>query len=83
MTMGFTDESSKNGAEPTELLKALAFEYLVELSRAGVIEFLETVGTDGNPVLLAVIPNVRLEDGRIVEIVGSVGTPLAEENKDE
>lgn len=84
MTLSFTGKSSRNGDEPTELLIPLAFEYLAELNRRGMIELLATVGKDGQPVLLAVIPSAKVEDGKIVivealtstvgEAVGDVGT---------
>jgi len=83
MTIGFTGASSMNGAEPTELLKPLAYEYLAELNRMGLIEFIETVGTDGIPVLLAVIPHAKVLDGKIVEtndIVGKENPVPTEEN---
>jgi len=85
MTIGFTRQSMSNGEEPTELLKPLAFEYLSELNRMGLIEFIETVGTDGYPVLLAVIPHAKIEDGKIVDvnepavIVGKENIPPTEE----
>lgn len=73
MTMQFTEPSLNNGAEPTELLKALSYEYLAELNRIGVAEFIESVGTDGQPVLIVVIPHVRVEAGRIVAVPEPVG----------
>lgn len=54
--------------EPVELLKPLAFEYLAELSRNGLAELIESIGVDGRPVLIAVIPNAKIVDGKIVEI---------------
>ena len=73
MTIGFTGASSMNGVEPTELLKPLAYEYLAELNRMGMVEFIESVGTDGFPVLIAVIPHVKLVEGKITEVTEIVG----------
>lgn len=79
MTLHFTKESSNSGDEPTELLRALAFEYLTALVREGLAEFVETVGRDGQPILLAAIPGVRVEDGKIVEVANEPPTePTAE-----
>lgn len=68
MTLLFTGKSSKGGEEPTELLKPLAFEYLEELYRRKMIDLIEADGKDGKPVLLAVISNAKISNGKIVEI---------------
>lgn len=73
MTIGFIDKSLSSGAEPTELLKPLAFEYLAELNRMGLAEFIESVGMDGFPVLIVIIPHAKVMDGKIVEITELVG----------
>jgi len=85
MTIGFTGASSMNGAEPTELLKPLAWEYLAELNRMGLVEFIESVGTDGYPVLIAVIPHAKVLDGKIVDANEVVGreNPVPTEEKTE
>jgi len=66
MTIHFTGMHLTSGEEPPELLKQLAFEYLAELSRLGMIQLLETVGKKGEPVILAIIPNAKVEAGVIV-----------------
>lgn len=68
MTLHFINSPLRNGDEPTELLKPLAFEYLAELNRRGMIQLLETVGKQGEPVLLAVIPNAKVEGNKIVDV---------------
>ena len=70
-TTNGTSAPLKNGEEPIELLMALASEYLAALANRGMVEFLECVGKDG-PVLLAVIANAKVVDGKIV-IVGNEG----------
>lgn len=57
-----------DGDEPTGLLLPLAFEYLAELNRRGTIQLLETVGKQGEPVLLAIIPNAKVDGDRIVDV---------------
>ena len=71
-TSNDTSAPLKSGEEPIELLMALASEYLAALASRGMVEFLECVGKDG-PVLLAVIANAKVVDGKIV-IVGKEGT---------
>lgn len=74
----------KNGEEPTELLRQLAFEYLAALNRSGQCEFLEADGKDGVTVLLAVIPNACIEGPKIVDCFKpTVPTIVAEEKTDE
>lgn len=73
VTIGFTEQSSSNGGEPIELMKALAFEYLAELNRMGLVEFIESVGKEGQAVLIAIIPNVKVQDGKIMEANARVG----------
>lgn len=68
MTMQYTDPSLTNGGEPIGLLKALGFEYLAELNRTGLVEFVESVGMDGMPVLIAIIPHVKIVDGKIMDV---------------
>ena len=70
-TSSVTSEPLKNGEEPIGLLIQLAYENLVALANRGQVEFLECVGKDG-PVLLAVIANAKVVDGKIV-IVGKDG----------
>lgn len=72
-TLNSTPEPLTSGDEPIELLRQLAFEYLAELESKGECEFLACEGKEGQPVLLAVIPNAKIADGKIVS-VGSVGT---------
>jgi hypothetical protein len=67
MTMHFPS-SLLDGQEPSELLLPLAFEYLAELNRRGMIQLLETVGSEGQPVLLAIIPNAKVEGDKIVDV---------------
>jgi hypothetical protein len=68
MTMHFISQSLMNGDEPTELLRPLAYEYLAELNRRGMIQLLETIGSEGQPVLLAIIPNAKVEGDKIVDV---------------
>lgn len=79
MTIKFTGLPSKNGEEPTELLKPLTFEYLAAMNRLKLIELLETVGTNGHYVLLVVIPNAKVDGDRIVETDEIVGKTVGEE----
>lgn len=81
MTIKFTDLPSKNGEEPTELLKPLTFEYLAAMNRLGLIQLLETVGSEGQHVLLAVIPNAMVDGDRIVETDEIVGKPVGKEGE--
>ncbi len=70
MTINFTEKPSSNGAEPNELLLPLALEYLTELARRKLVELFEKEGKDGVPTLIVVIPNVRVEDNKIVPCKG-------------
>lgn len=68
MTISFTDKPSMSGEEPIELLRQLAFEYLMELERRRGIELLEITGIGGVPCLLAVIPNAKVLAGKITTV---------------
>ena len=77
MTLQFTNPSSASGGEPTDLLIPLAFEYLTELARLKLVELMEVPSKDGAPLLLAVIPNAKVEDNKIVRVV-----PTMEKNNE-
>lgn len=83
MTFEFTKMPSMNGDEPTELLKPLAFEYLAEMNRRGLIQLLETVGSEGQYVLLAIIPNAKVDENKIVETMEKVPTQPTTVGKEE
>lgn len=65
MTISFTSKPSTSGEEPIELLRQLAFEYLMELERRKGIELIEITGIDGVPCMLAVIPHAKMLAGKI------------------
>ena len=79
MSLEFTNKSLTNGGEDTELLRLLAWEYLEELNRMGLIEFIESVGKDNFPVLIAVIPHAQIVDGKITEVTEVVGKEIESE----
>lgn len=79
MTIQFTKPSTTSGDEDIELLKALCYEYLADLSRRGRVEFMETVGTDGFPMLLAIIPNAKILEGKIVDANNPVSEAVGSE----
>ena len=68
MTLNFTEQPSTAGGEPIGLLKALAYEYILDLVRTGQAELSETVGADGGPALILIIPNVKYENGMIQDV---------------
>lgn len=67
MTLPSIGTLSNTGEEPPELLRPLFFEYLTSMNRLGQCELLELTGANGTPLLLAVIPNAKVDGPKIVD----------------